>query len=91
MKKIEKELLLIDLENANLSVDRKYRKLDTIIVYFLDEEQPQLPKDEPEPKEDEEVKVDEEIKEGKEESDDEPKEESEEPKELDDLDIPSKV
>ena len=50
MKKIEKELLLLDLENANLDVERKYKKLDTIIVYFLDEEQvfeptPEAPED----------------------------------------------
>lgn len=38
MKRIEKELLLLDLEDANLEIDRKYKKLDTIIVYFLDEE-----------------------------------------------------
>ena len=49
MKRIEKELLLIDLENANLDVERKYKKLDTIIVYFLDEEQPEIPT--PDPKE----------------------------------------
>ena len=92
MKRIEKELLLIDLENANLDVDRKYRKLDTIIVYYLDEQQPQLPKEEPQPKEDEEVKVDEEINENDDskENDEESKDETEEPKEIEDLEIPSK-
>ena len=34
----EKELLLLDLENANSDIDRKYKKLDTIIVYYLDDQ-----------------------------------------------------
>jgi len=47
MKKIEKQLLLNELEDANLNIERKYKKLDTIIVYFLDEEQPTIPVSEP--------------------------------------------
>lgn len=38
MKKLEKELLLLDLENANMDYDRKRKKLETIIVFYLDEE-----------------------------------------------------
>ncbi len=86
MKRIEKELLLLDLENANITVERKYRKLDTIITYFLDEEDLEPIEEESnvkedkkedkseEPKEDEKVDVDE--KETEEES--EKTEESEE-------------
>lgn len=37
MKDIKKELLFIDLENASTDFERKIKKLDTIIVYYLDE------------------------------------------------------
>ena len=91
MKRIEKELLLLDLENANIQVERKYRKLDTIITYFLDEEDlesvKEEPKDKVEPEEDiKEEKSDEEIEDEKVDVD----EEIEEPKEIEDLPRDSK-
>jgi hypothetical protein len=89
MKKIEKELLLIDLENANLNVERKYKKLDTIIVYYLDEKQPTPPIPEPPKEEPQEVNVDEKTSGTTSDKESENKEENdkEEPnkEELDDL------
>ena len=61
MKRIEKELLLLELENANMGVERKYKKLDTIITYFLDEEELDPVKDEA--KKEEETKKENEHKE----------------------------
>jgi len=81
MKRIEKELLLLDLENANLDIERKYKKLDTIIVYFLDEEHPTTPAPEP-PEDAEPVVVDEVVSGTTSDEKDENKEEKEEPKEI---------
>lgn len=54
MKRIEKELLLIDLENANINVERKYKKLSTIVTYYLDEEKPEMDIKAPTPTKEEE-------------------------------------
>jgi len=92
MKRIEKELLLLDLENANIQVERKYRKLDTIITYFLDEEDFNPINEEPKKKK--EDKEENENKEKDEEEDKGNEEDTEEDKkveeELEDLPIESK-
>jgi len=61
MKRLEKELLLLDLENANLDIERKHKKLDTIIVYFLDEEGDSFTPTPTPPEEAQPVNVDEKV------------------------------
>lgn len=89
MKKIEVELLLLDLENASFDMDRKLRKLDTIITYYLGETTPSsTPEPEPnEPVDVDEVEVDTEV-----EDEEKVKEEKQEAQEeqIDDLPIEPK-
>ena len=90
MKKIEKELLLLELENANLDIDRKLKKLDTIIVYYMDETHPTVNTPESEEKKDTQEKVDVD-KEDKEDKEEQKEEENEEPKkEIEDLELSPK-
>lgn len=37
MKKLEIDLLLQDLENTNIQIEKKLKKLDTIILYYMEE------------------------------------------------------
>lgn len=48
MKKLEIELLLQDFDNANLQIKKKLKKLDTIILYYMEDNgETILPKEEP--------------------------------------------